>query len=179
MSDALQNEDLPPLPTSPQELMRKLDDMGVEYTLYEHPPVFTVEESKQHTGHVPGTHCRNLFLRDKKKRNFLVVAPDETEIDLKKLDSVLDCGRLSFGSGDRLWEYLGIRQGSVNPFTIINDTDSQVNLILDADMMKAELVAYHPMDNAMTITLTPAGLLKFLAGIGREGAITDLKPAAP
>jgi Ala-tRNA(Pro) deacylase len=88
-------------------------------------------------------------------------------------------GRLSFGSPDRLWTYLGIRPGSVCPFTVINDPEHKVAVILDAGMMRAEIVNYHPLDNAMTISLSPAGLLKFLAHTGHKPRIIDLTPAAP
>ena len=108
-----------------------------------------------------------------------MTAANETEIDLKKLSDVIESGRLSFGSGDRLWQHLGIRQGSVNPFCVVNDPDGQVTLILDAKMMAADLVAYHPMDNALTLTLTPADLLQFLDGIGHHYQVTDLSAAAP
>ena len=110
---------------------------------------------------------------------FLVVAANETEIDLKKLELLLESGRLSFGSADRLWEYLGIRPGSVCPFCIINDTDRAVTVILDQYMMDADIVNYHPLDNAMTIGLSPADLIKFIEECGHTHKVIDLSPAAP
>lgn len=174
MSHTAEISEAESLPTSPQSLLDKLQSLDIIYTLYEHPPVFTVEESKRETRHIPGTDCRNLFLRDKKKKNFLVTAANETVIDLKKLSKLIGAGRLSFGSADRLWEYLGIRQGAVNPFCIMNDAKHDVTLILDANMMKADLVAYHPMDNSMTITLRPADLLRFVESLGRTAEIVEL-----
>ena len=167
------------LPTSPQKLLETLQFLDIAYELFHHAPIFTVAEGEHLKADIPGTHCRNLFLRDKKKAMFLVVAANETAIDLKKLEKVLDCGRISFGSGDRLWENLGIRQGSVNPFCAINDTDHNVEIILDATMMAADIVNYHPMDNAQTIGLTPAGLLKFFTHTGHKPRIVDLSGAAP
>lgn len=168
-----------PLPTSPEELFGLLDRLDIAYTLHHHAPVFTVEESAHLDREIPGTHCRNLFLRDKKGAMFLVVAANSTQIDLKKLQRILGCGRLSFGSPERLWSYLGIRPGSVCPFTVLNDKDRAVTVILDAAMMASALVNYHPLDNAMTIGLAPEGLLKFLAHADHEPQIVDLTPAAP
>ena len=110
---------------------------------------------------------------------FLVVAANRTKIDLKKLSSVLDCGRLSFGSSDRLWQYLGIRQGSVNPFCIMNDTEKVVRIILDQYMMEQKIVNYHPMDNAFTIGLSPADLSSFIEHVDHIPEIVDLTLAAP
>jgi Ala-tRNA(Pro) deacylase len=168
-----------PLPTTPEALFAVLDDLGITYGLFHHDPIYTVAEGESLKIDIPGLHCRNLFLRDKKKAMFLVVAANETAIDLKKLQGVLDCGRLSFGSADRLWNMLGIRPGSVCPFCIINDTDNSVRIILDAAMMDADIVNYHPLDNAMTIGLSPADLIKFIEYTGHQPHIVDLGPAAP
>ena len=167
------------LPTSKEALIETLNELSIAHQLYEHEPIFTVEEGEHLKKDIPGVHCRNLFLRDKKKRMFLVVAANETAIDLKKLQTVLDCGRLSFGSADRLWENLGIRQGSVNPFCIINDKGGHVRIILDAYMMKHDIVNYHPMDNAWTISVSPDDLMKFIKYTEHEPEIVDLSEAAP
>jgi len=162
------------LPTSPDTLLQVLDNLGISYDLYHHRAVFTVEESVAECGQIPGRHCRNLFLRDKKKRNFLLVLPDETEVDLNKLPDIIGSARLSFGSAERLWECLGVRPGSVCPFSIINDTDHQVQIFLDDGMMKSNLVAYHPLLNTMTVTLKPEDLIKYIESTGHEAHIIEL-----
>lgn len=162
------------LPTKPSQLLAILDDLGIAYKVYDHEPAFTVAQSAHLKDHIPGTHCRNLFLRDKKGVMFLVVAANDTEVDLKALPERLGCGRLSFGSADRLWQYLGIYPGAVCPFTVINDRDHAVRVVLDAFMMDQDLVCYHPLDNAQTISLTPSGLLKFLQSTGHEPLILAL-----
>ena len=169
-----QPQDLDTLPTQPQDLLDLLQSIDIEYELHEHEAVFTVEESSKINAEIPGTHCRNLYLRDKKKKNFLVVAANETDVDLKTLQDKLESGRFSFGSADRLWQYLGIRPGSVCPFTVINDKDHAVQIVLDGFMMKQERVNYHPLDNRMTIGISPDDLLKFLKHTGHEPIILDL-----
>lgn len=168
-----------PLPTTPKQLLGRLDALGISYQLHHHKPIFTVEEGWHLKESIPGTHCRNLFVRDKKHKMFLITAANETQIDLKKLSNLLNCGRLSFGSPGRLWTYLGIQPGSVNPFCIANDKNHEVTLILDHTMMRSDIINVHPMDNAMTIGLAPGDLLKFLTDIGHPYEIHDLSPAAP
>lgn len=175
----LENPGDEPLPTPPQALFRVLEGLGISYRLYHHQPVFTVAESLDIERDMPGAHCRNLFVRDKKETMFLVVARNETLIDLKKLSGLLDCGRLSFGSSDRLWRHLGVRPGSVCPFSIINDKDSAVTIVLDKTMLDYDIVNYHPMENHMTIGLSPDDLVKFIKNTGHEPLILDLSPAAP
>jgi Ala-tRNA(Pro) deacylase len=167
------------LPTSPEKLMEKLNDLGIAYTLYHHEAVFTVEESNKVDANISGTHCRNLFLRDKKKKNYLLVLQNATDVDMKKLPDVLGSGRLSFGSNERLWQHLGVRPGSVCPFSIINDKDNQVKILLDKSMMETDIVNYHPLLNTMTIGLTPADLLKFIESTSHEAHIVDLSSVKP
>lgn len=173
------NTEVDDLPTSPESLLQKLEDLGIEYDLHHHEAVYTVEESEKIDADITGTPCRNLFLRDKKKKNFLLVLQNATQVDIKKLPAVIDSGRLSFGSSDRLWQYLGVRPGSVCPFSIINDADKQVKIYLDRSMMETDLVNYHPLLNTMTVSLKPADLVKFIEDCGHEAHIVDLSSAKP
>lgn len=174
MNQPSENEQPEPLPTTPEDLFALLQSLDIQYDCHNHEATFTVEQSDKLKADIPGVHCRNLYLRDKKKKNFLIVAANETEVDMKTLQEKLGCGRLSFGSADRLWEFLGIRPGSVCPFTVVNDPEHHVQVVLDADMMKGDLVNYHPLDNTMTIGITPDDLLKFFAHTGHSPLILDL-----
>lgn len=168
-----------PLPVPREALLARLDKQDIPYDLHAHEPIFTVEEGEHLKASIPGVHCRNLFLRDKKKNMVLITAANETRIDLKKLAPLLDLGRLSFGSADRLWTYLGIRQGSVNPFCIVNDTQNQVRMILDSTIMDHEKMNVHPMDNAYTVGLAPADIVKFIESTDHSAEIVDFTPAMP
>lgn len=163
------------LPTRPEALFSVFGQLGISYTKYDHSPVFTVAESAHLYASISGTHCRNLFLRDKKKTMFLVVAADQTTVDLKGLEEKLGCGRLSFGSAERLWENLGVRPGSVCPFAVINDKSRNVRVVLDAAMMESDLVCYHPMMNNMTVSLAPRDLLRFFAHTGHDADMVTLR----
>ncbi len=168
-----------PLPTTPENVLARLEELDIKYGLHEHDPVFTVAESNFLTERIPGLHCRNLFLRDKKKKNYLVVAANETKIDIKKLQKLIGSDRLSFGSAQRLWQYLGVRPGSVCPFAVINDTANEVEIILDKNMMAASLVNYHPMENHLTAGIAPDGLIKFIESCNHTPRIIDMSAAAP
>ena len=168
----------PELPTQPEELMNLLTHLGISHVLYEHEAIFTVEEGEHLKKEIPGQHTRNLFLRNKKKQMFLVTLCDNTEVDLKKLSERLEVQRFSFGSPDRLMEFLGVTPGSVTPFSIINDTALAVQPIWDARMMDADLVGYHPLINDKTITLKPEDLHKFAAHTGHTPMVMDFSDLA-
>lgn len=160
---------------SPDELLACLDDLAVAYELHRHEAVFTVQESAKLDRDIQGAPCRNLYLRDKKKRNFLVTALNETPVDLKALQKAIECGRFSFGSPDRLWQFLGVRPGSVCPFAVVNDPEHHVQPILDKKMMEQDRVNYHPLLNTMTVGLKPEGLMTFMKFTGHEPIILDLE----
>lgn len=148
---------------TPAELFAALDAIGIAHSTVKHPPLFTVEQSRELRGKVPGGHTKNLFLRDKKSALYLVVALEDAVIDLKGLHRLLGAtGRFSFGSADLLREVWGVAPGSVTPFGAINDTQGQVTVVLDAAMMAHELLNYHPLDNSMTTAIKRADLVKFL-----------------
>ena len=82
-------EEIADMPTSPESILKTLERLCIDYTLHHHEAVFTVEESQKLDTDIPGTHCRNLFLRDKKKKNYLLVLQNSTEVDIKKLPPLL------------------------------------------------------------------------------------------
>lgn len=180
MTQIAQNTESEQMPTSPDALMAYLRGLGIAFTFQSHKPVFTVAESKEIDDRIPGTHCRNLFLRDKKKNNFLVVLQNATEVDIKKLPALIGSQQnLSFGSAERLWEYLGVRPGSVCPYAIINDKDHQVKICLDQSMMGDETLNFHPLLNSMTIGVKPADLIRFIESCGAKPHIVDFSAAKP
>lgn len=156
------------LPATSEQLFQLLEELSIETTLHKHRPVHTVAEGEDIWRTIPGVHCRNLFLRDHKKRMYLVVAANKTQIDLKELKGQIGSGRLSFGSADRLQEFLGIQPGSVSPFCLVNDRGHNVSLVLDRAMMEAERVNYHPLDNSMTVGIAPKDLLRFFQHTGHK-----------
>lgn len=64
-----------PLPTGPQDLFNLLENLGISYDLHHHEAVFTVAESAKADLDIPGISCRNLYLRDKRKRIFWSLPP--------------------------------------------------------------------------------------------------------
>lgn len=162
------------LPTSPEALIETLTGAGIAMTRHEHPPLRTVEDSKAFRGPMEGTHVKNLYLRDRKKRNYLVVAQEDRDIDLKALQEKIGADRLSFGSADRLFEFLGVRPGAVSPFTLINDPDHKVQLALDSGLMQAEMLYFHPLVNDLTLGVTPEGLRKFFGITGHDPLMVTL-----
>jgi len=163
---------------TPDTLYARLDALGIAYARHDHPPLFTVEDSKALRGDLPGGHCKNLFLRDRKGAMWLVVCLEDRRIDLKALGAMLDGARLSFGSADRLQRVLGIVPGAVSPFALINDTEVSVQVVLDRAMLEQRPLNYHPLVNTTTIAVAPEDLVRFIEACGHRPTILDLDPAS-
>jgi len=165
---------------TPHELLAYLGTLGIAADTVEHPPVFTVAESRSIKAQVPGAHSKNLFVKDKKGRLFLIVAMADAEIDLKRVHTVIGAsGRLSFGSADQMREVLGVEPGSVTPFGLVNDRSGQVTTILDANLMTHDRVNFHPLVNSMTTGVSRDDLIRFLRATGHEPAIVRLPEPSP
>ena len=164
------------MPLSRDDLFHRLDALGIKTRTIEHEPVFTVAQSEKIECELPGGHTKNLFLRDKKGRLFLVVAEGRTTVDLKSLHTKLDCGRLSFGNAELLMDTLGVPPGSVTALALINDAGARVSVVLDARLMAHDTVNCHPLTNTATTNIARDDLLRFIRSTGHEPRILDLGP---
>jgi len=157
---------------SPDELFAYLDRLGIAHKTVRHPPAFRVDEARELRGQIAGAHTKNLFLRDKKGKAYLVVALEDAAIELKSLHRRLGAsGRFSFGSAALLAELLGVEPGSVTPFAAINDTAVRVTVVLDSGLMAHEVLNFHPLRNTATTTIARDGLVKFLEATGHHPRI--------
>jgi Ala-tRNA(Pro) deacylase len=168
------------VPATPEELFALLDHLGIEHSTIEHPPIFTVEEGRPWHDLIPGLHCKNLFIKDRKGGIWLVVMPGEKRADLARLEKVLGAPRFSFARPDLLQEVLELTPGSVTPFGLINDRQRRVTVILDQQMLDAEWVNFHPLHNAASTTLRSADLLRFVRALGYDPIVIRLpEPPVP
>ncbi len=144
-----------------QEVIEKLDELKINYTLIEHHPVYTIEEMEKIDIKDIKYIVKNLFLRDAKgKKHYLVVADKDQKIDLKTLQEKLGSTKLSFASEDRLKKYLKLTKGAVSPLGVLNDEEKEVEVIFDKNLLGRKNVAVHPNDNSATVVLSYEDLEK-------------------
>jgi len=153
--------------TDEEAVYTVLGQLGLSYDRHEHPAVFTVEQALEHWSGIEATHCKNLFLRNKKgDRHYLVVAGHSTPIDIAALAVRVGDNRLSFASVERLAAHLGLTPGAVSPFGLINDRAKTVRVLLDERLRAATRVGFHPNVNTSTVVLAFADFERFLAWCG-------------
>lgn len=156
-------------------LFVRLEELGIASTTVEHAPLFTVEQSQALRGIIPGAHTKNLFLKDKDGRMVLVVAKEDTKVDLKALAKHLGFGRFSFGKPELMMEVLGIEPGSVTAFALINESSQALAaVVLDEALTSFDEVNAHPLDNSATTRIATNDLLRFMRACGHEPIILPL-----
>ena len=147
------------LPISSSQFLKQLDEWKIAYKHFTHEPLISVKESKLiqeklFGDHKENGHIKNLYLRDKRKNNILLVAHQDTIIDLKLLSEKIKMGRLSFGSPERLMQNLGVLPGAVSPFSMINGVKKDVKLFLDNNLKSFKKIFAHPLENNQTLEIS-------------------------
>lgn len=143
-----------------------LKNNHIEYRLHEHPAVYTCEEAEKYRGNFLGAACKNLFLQDKKGKNFfLVISPANKKTDLRELANITGVNKLTFASNETLKEKLGVESGAVSLFGLLNDKENEIKLYIDQEIWDADIVGFHPNINTATIELSHEMFQKFLKTI--------------
>ena len=144
-----------------------LDERGIKYDLHRHVAVFTSEEADKHRDGFTGLSCKNLFLRNKKAtRHFLVTIPTTERFDIDAFAASVGEKHLSFGSPERLMDYLGVTPGSVSPMCLVNDPGHRVEFFIHPSILEAHEVSMHPNDNTASLWLSQDEFRRFLDSTG-------------
>ncbi len=158
-----------------EQVLDRLDRLGITYELAEHTAVFTIDEMAATGIESLGEICKNLFLRDAKGRcHYLVLIPGHKQADLNLISAKLASSKLGFASEERLMRYLGLTRGAVTPFGIINDKDLAVTVVLDSELAGRPRLGFHPNVNTATVFLSYADLMRFFEDCGNPVVILDM-----
>ncbi|XP_057486716.1 uncharacterized protein LOC130786702 isoform X2 [Actinidia eriantha] len=163
---------------SKDQLLARLQELHINFTKYDHPVVLTVEAQAKYVGHVKGAGLsKNLFLKDKKHRFYIVSALADTKVDLKVLSQRLGLGKagLRMAPEEALPELLQVPLGCVTPFALVNDSARHVSLLMDKGFKDQECCFFHPLSNDTSISLNARDLDKFLNSIGKDPTYVDLE----
>ena len=68
----------------PEDLLGRLEELGLKVETIEHDPMWTVEDSQRlREDDSEEGHCKSLFLRNKKGLMWLVVMLEDQRLDIK------------------------------------------------------------------------------------------------
>lgn len=155
-------------------LRADLAALDIVVTERSHPPLFTVADSDALHAAMPGSHTKNLFLKDSGGAYWLVCAPAHGRVDLKSLPAAMGSKRISFGSAEDMLRLLGITPGSVTPLAAINAPPASTTIVLDDRLAEAPQVNVHPLRNTATIGLAGAQILQLLRHWGHDPLVVSI-----
>lgn len=77
---------------------------------------------------------------------------------------------LRFADESVMLETIGVAQGCVTPFALVNDTEHKVTMLLDSMALEPNhlYVNFHPLTNSATMGVSPKDLHRFLEATGHE-----------
>ena len=163
------------MPETLEGLLARLTAFGAEIRTTRHAAVFTVAESQELRGQLPGGHCKNLFLKPKSGPFLLAVLEEDRKVSINALGRALGAGRLSFGSPEELMATLGVEPGSVTALGLVNAAPGAVRIVFDRHLIEgAAWLNVHPLTNIATTAIRPDDLLRFLRALGHTPELIDL-----
>lgn len=176
------------------KVLNILSENNISYKYFEHEPVFTCEQAreveakmKKNGINIPlSLYCKNFFLVDKNKKMYIFICLESTKIKLDKtlVININKCikgqqkikQKLSFGKEDLLESKLSIVRGAVGPFSMLNDNNNEVILLIEKRIVNSKLdwSQYHPNTSKATLIIKSSDLLKLFDKLGKIYFVIDL-----
>ena len=156
-----------------------LDQLGIEYYRIDHAPAETMEICQQIDQTLGALICKNLFLCNRQQTDFyLLMMPAKKGFKTKELSAQIGSSRLSFANAEHMLQLLDITPGSVSVLGLMNDKENRVNLLIDEDVLKEELVGCHPCINTSSLRFAVQDLTqKILPAVNHEYRVVHLEGA--
>lgn len=153
-----------------------LDKLGMEYYRTDHEPATTMEVCNDIDKILGALICKNLFLCNRQKTQFyLLMMPGDKTFKTKDLSRQINSARLSFADEEYMEKYLDITPGSVSIMGLMNDTDNNVQLLMDKEVLEDETLGCHPCINTSSLKLKTREVLdKFLPAVHHKAIIVEL-----
>ena len=156
-----------------KELYEKLIELGIDdYSVKEHPPLFSVEDVIENDCMIPGLNFQNLLIKDKKAETYyLVILEDSRKMENKYFKGFTGWGKIRFAHPEELYEKMGLKPGSVSPYGLLNNVEHDIIIVVDhaiAEANQDELINFHPNRNTATLTVKKHQFVKYLESLGNK-----------
>lgn len=153
-----------------------LERLGVPFERVDHDAVGTIEGCAEIEKLLDIEICKNLFLRNSKgDQYYLLMLPGGKHLVTKDLAKKIGSTRLSFGTPEKMEEYLDINPGSVSVLGLMNDHGNNIQFLVDNDIKKWEYFGCHPCINTSSLKIKTADLFsKILPAVGHEPVFVDI-----
>lgn len=158
------------------EIQKHLNKHNIKYEHFTHIGIFTAKESEEHTSHLPGIRCKNIFLKDRdSKTYYLVTLPVTKIINMKSLQKHVGAKKLTLANEEELKNMLNSSPGHVSPFGIFYDKERKANYIIEKSVWESTTGAnFHPGINTESIYVDRENFHKLIHSFEREFEILEV-----
>ena len=153
-----------------------LEQLAIPYTRVEHESADTMEDCRAISETLGVSICKNLVLCNRQQTQFyLLCMPADKPFKTKDLSAQINSSRLSFASGEKMVELLGVTPGSASILSLMNDKEHAVQLLLDRELCDQPYFGCHPCKNTGSLKLATFDVLNtFLPHVQHTAIIVDL-----
>ena len=138
-----------------------LERLGVEYKRIDHDAAMTMELCTEAKAVLGVKICKNLLLCNSQKTKFyMLLMSGEKQFVTKDFSKKIGSSRLSFAPPEFMEKFLDITPGSLSVLGLMNDTENNVTLYIDRDVVADEYFGCHPCINTSSISFLTDDLLK-------------------
>ncbi len=131
-----------------------LDQLNIDYQRLDHQKANTMEVCLEIEKSLKSTICKNLFLvNSNKSQYYLLMLKENKKFKTKVISKQINSSRLSFGSDEKMLEYLDITPGSVSLLGLMNDHEHHVQLLMDKDLLEDDYLGCHPCINTSSLKI--------------------------
>ena len=156
-------------------VFRFLDDLGIGYGWLFHEAKGSSHYGNEIYDILEVALPKNLFLVNKQKKHYMLMLHADKNFVSKEVAHMVGSSRMSFGSPEKLAELMNTIPGSVSPLELLFDTENQVQLLIDSDLLKAPYVTMHAVNNTLTMRMTPEDFMnKVLPALHHEPIVIDI-----
>ena len=158
-----------------QKVKDRLDQLGINFDVVEHPPVLTTEQADSYIVSLEGVRTKSMFLTNKKKTQYyLLIMDDQKRLDMEDFKEQVGANRIRMASTESLAEKMQLPAGTVSPFGLLNNEDKDILVYFDQDIVSEEIMTFHPNTNEKTIFIKTQDLFRFLESIDYKYEILTL-----
>ena len=160
-------------------VFRFLNSLGIEYGWLFHEAKGSSHYGNEIYDVLEVPLPKNLFLVNRKGKHYMLMLHAEKNFVSKKVAHMVGSSRMSFGSPEKLAELMNTVPGSVSPLELLFDTENQVQLLIDSDLLKAPYVTMHAVNNTLTMRIRTEDFMdKVLPGLHHEPIVIEIEGEA-
>lgn len=162
--------------TVAKEVLELISEMGIGYKCMEHAAAATMADCRVVEQTFGAVMPKNIFLCPRNRSAFyLLLTRPNAKYKTADISKQLGVSRLSFGPEEKLYEYLMTRPGAITPMGLLFDEGKNVKLVIDSALKDAELLAFHPCVNTMSLAMSGADFFgKYLPALKIDPVFVEI-----